>query len=92
MMLDGVAPLSDSELSTWLSTYQYCSKAFMLPPWKAIYANDAERDHTFEHAERVYDITRAWYRRCGYQVIEVPRVSVAERCAYVLRALADNDV
>ena len=54
--------------------------------------NDAERDHTFEHAEWVYDITRAWYGRCGYQLIEVPRTSVEERCEYVLHALADDDL
>ena len=61
--LNGVAALNESELSAWLSKYEYCSKVFLLPPWKAIYVQDAERDHTFEHAEWVYDITRQWYRR-----------------------------
>jgi len=89
--LDVVSPLNESELSVWLSTYQYCSKVFVLPPWKAIYVNDAERDHTFEHAESIDRIAQDWYRRCGYQVIEVPRVPVAERCAYVLQALANPD-
>jgi predicted ATPase len=86
--LDRVTLLNESELSTWLSTYQYFSKVFVLPPWKAIYVNDEERDHPFEHAESVNRITQEWYRRCGYQVIEVPKVSVAERCTYVLNALA----
>ena len=49
--LDHISPLSESELSMWLSKYQYFPKVFVLPPWKAIYKNDAERDHTFEHAE-----------------------------------------
>jgi predicted ATPase len=90
--LDRLSPLSESELSEWLAKYQYCSKVFLLPPWKAIYANDDERDHTFEHAETVYTITQEWYRRLDrYQVIEVPRVSVDERCAYVLQALANGD-
>ena len=90
--LDHVTPLSERELSTWLSTYQYFPKVFLLPAWKEIYTNDAERDHTFEHAEWVDSITRAWYRRLdGYQLIEVPKVSVAERCTYVLQALANRD-
>ena len=90
--LDGVKPLNDVELNAWLSQYPYCSKVFVLPPWKEIYVNDAERDHTFEHAEWVYDITREWYRRLGrYQLIEVPRISVAERCTYVLQVLANGD-
>ena len=78
-MLDQVTPLNESELSSWLSKYQYFPKVFVLPPWKEIYANDAERDHTFEHAELVNRIGQEWYRRCGYQVLEVPMVSVWTR-------------
>ena len=89
--LDHITLLNESELSIWLSKYQYCSKVFVLPPWKAIYGTDPERDHTFEHAESVYGITQEWYRRCRYQLIEVPKVSVAERCTYVLQALANSD-
>jgi predicted ATPase len=89
-MLDHVSRLNDSELSMWLSKYPYCSTVFVLPPWKAIYVNDAERDHTFEHAERVDRITQAWYRRCGYHVVEVSKMSVEERCAFVLQALAND--
>jgi predicted ATPase len=88
--LDRVTPLTDNELSMWLSKYQYFPKAFILPPWKAIYVNDAERDHTFEHAESVNTIVQEWYRRCGYQVLEVPMVSVDERCTFVLQALANS--
>ena len=62
-----------------------------MPPWKAIYVNDAERDHTFEHAESVNRITQEWYRRCRYQIVDVPWVSVAEQCTYVLEALSDSD-
>ena len=89
--IDRVTPLSESELSTWLSTYQYFPKVFVLPPWKAIYANDAERDHTFEHAESVGRIAQEWYRRCRYQVLEVPKVSVDLRCTMVLDALAGRN-
>jgi predicted ATPase len=79
-------------LNTWLSKYQCCSKVFVLPPWKAIYVNDDERDHTFEHAEWVYGTVLDWYRRLDrYQVIEVPKVSIAERCKYVLQVLANSD-
>ena len=89
--LDRVTPLSDGELSVWLSKYQYCPRVFVLPPWNAIYVTDAERDHTFEHAESVNTIVQEWYRRCGYQVVEVPKLTVAERCTYVLEALAGID-
>ncbi len=90
--LDHFTPLNESDLNMWLSTYQYCSKVFLLPLWKEIYVNDAERDHTFEHAEWVNSITQEWYRRLErYQLIEVPKVSVAERCTFVLQTLANSD-
>ena len=89
--LDRAAPLSDTELNTWLSNYPYFPKVFVLPPWKAIYVNDAERDHTFEHAESVNRIAQEWYRRCGYQVLEVPRVPVDGRCRFVLQALCERE-
>jgi len=90
--LDRLAPLNERELSLWLSTYPYGSKVFLLPPWKAIYVNDAERDHSFKHAEAVYGALQEWYRRLDrYQIIEVPKVSVDERCTYVLHALANSD-
>jgi predicted ATPase len=90
-MLSEVSPLDASELESWLSRYAYHPRAFILPPWSAIYTNDAERDHTFAHAEEVHAATAAWYRRCGYQLVEVPKVSVAERCEYVLQSLARSD-
>lgn len=88
--LDRVTPLSEGELNLWLSKYRYFSKVFVLPPWKAIYMNDAERDHTFEHAEWVNRVTQEWYRRCRYEVVEVPMVSVDDRCTFVLETLASS--
>ena len=89
--LDQVTPLAEGELNVWLSNYRYFPKVFVLPPWKAIYENDAERDQTFEHAEWVDRIARAWYGRCGYRIVEVPMVSVDERCRFVLDTLATGD-
>ncbi|MEO8752012.1 MAG: AAA family ATPase [Casimicrobiaceae bacterium] len=90
-MLDGVTPFSESVLNAWLSPYQYNSKVFLFPPWKAIYVNDAERDHTFAHVEAVHRGVQEWYRRCHYELLEVPRVSFSERCSYVLQALESGD-
>jgi predicted ATPase len=90
--LDRVAPLNEGELSLWLSTYRYFPRVFVLPPWQAIYVTDAERDHTFEHARSVHGIALEWYRRCGYEVLEVPMAPVDERCRFVLDALAHSGV
>jgi len=89
-MLDEARPFDPRELEELVSRYPYYRKVFVLPPWDAIYAQDAERDQTFADAVRVHAMLDAWYRRCGYELIEVPRASVAERCAYVLGELTSE--
>ena len=82
--LDSIVPFSDGEFEAWLSKYRYFRKVFVLPPWQEIYVTDAERDHTFEHALMVDRVTRQWYRRCGYELVEVPIGPVEARCEFVL--------
>jgi len=84
-MLHQLGALSDSALERLLSEYVYFPKAFIFPPWSEIYTTDAERDHAFEHVVAVHAAVVAWYRRCGYDVVEVPRGTVADRCDFVLR-------
>ena len=55
---------------------------------EAVYANDNARDRSFAEAVRVHEAMVRWYRRCRYEVVEVPRLTVAERCEHVLSALA----
>jgi predicted ATPase len=87
-MLHELGTLTNSELQRVLSAYPYHGQVFLFPPWEDIYANDAERDQTFVEAARVYRGAFEWYQRCGYEVVEVPKVGVEERCAYVLEVLA----
>lgn len=86
-MLDVAAPFPQGEIDTWIASYPYHRRVFFLPPWKAIYVNDAERDQTFEESVTVYEALLRWYLRCGYQVIEVPCDTISNRCEYVLRTL-----
>jgi predicted ATPase len=86
-MLHELGVLPDHELRALLSAYPYHRQVFMFPPWEAIYATDAERDQTFAEAGQVYRAAAEWYRRCGYEAVEVPKVGVAERCTYVLQSL-----
>ena len=86
-MLDQVAPLEERELETLLMRYAYHREVFVFPPWREIYRNDLERDQTFIEAERVHNRVTSWYRRCGYELIEVPKISVQRRMEYVLQVL-----
>jgi predicted ATPase len=86
-MLHEASPLSASELQSMLAAYRFHVTVFVLPPWEAIYATDAERDQSFADAVRVHARVVEWYRSCGYLLNEVPRLSVAQRAEHVLRAL-----
>jgi predicted ATPase len=90
-MVHEAAPLSQAELMAKLSEFSFHKTVFVLPPWRAIYRTDAERDHPFSHVEHVHSQLVGWYRRCGYTVHEVPRVAVKQRAAHVLQVLGRSD-
>jgi len=87
-MLQEVAPLPSDALADMLVAYAYHPLVFVLPPWEAIYAQDAERDQSFADAVRVYDKVSEWYRSCGYSLHELPRRPAAQRAEHVLQVLA----
>lgn len=86
-MLREAGALQDAELSVQLTKLRYFETVFMLPPWPDIYRTDSERDHSFDHAQRVHQQLVRWYGRCGYRLVEVPRLPVAQRADHVLRHL-----
>jgi predicted ATPase len=90
-MLEEVAPLPPNELESFVRKYPYHRQVFFLAPWEDIYAADDERDQTLVEAIRIGDSLAEWYRRCRYELIEVPKVSIAERCEYVLQAIDCKD-
>ena len=85
-MLMQSAAMAPTEMEANLHRYRYNRTAFLLPPWEAIYRTDDERDHTFDHAVRVFEATGAWYSRCGYSTLDVPRGPVPERVDFILAA------
>jgi predicted ATPase len=87
-LLHEASPLSSPGLKSMLAAYPFHATVFVLPPWEAIYANDAERDQSFADAVDVHAKVVRWYRSCGYDLNEVPRLPVAQRAEHVLRSLA----
>jgi predicted ATPase len=90
-LLQEVSPLPARELEAMLSTYAFHTSVFILPPWEAIYANDAERDQSLAEAVNVHAKVVQWYRSCGYVLREVPRLPAPQRATHVLRILAESD-
>ncbi|MBB4051375.1 putative ATPase [Devosia subaequoris] len=68
--------------------YRYNSTVFLAPPWREIYADDAERTEGWEHAQRIYGPIRDAYAEIGYRVVELPKVSVEDRLTFVLDEIA----
>ena len=63
--------------------YKY-DKVFLLPPWEEIYTSDAVRYESYEEAMQIHDFLVAAYHHYGYDLIEVPKVSVENRYQFII--------
>ncbi|MDF1634224.1 AAA family ATPase [Mycoplana sp. MJR14] len=66
---------------------RYNATVFLTPPWRAIYAGDNERRHSYEEAVAQYHASLKTFARFGYRPVELPRASVGERVDFVLACL-----
>lgn len=64
--------------------HRYHRRVFLAPPWPDIFHGDAERKQDFAEAVRTCEAMRAVYGEYGYEVVDLPRATVAERVAFVL--------
>jgi predicted ATPase len=67
--------------------FRYASTVFHAPAWKEIYTTDTERKQDFAEAERTSELIAQIYRECGYEVVELPRLSPAARADYIVKYL-----
>jgi predicted ATPase len=65
--------------------YRYNRRVFIAPPWPEIFVEDSERKQTPDEAKRTYVAMSRTYPQYGYEPLELPRSSVAERAAFVRR-------
>jgi predicted ATPase len=64
--------------------HRYRREVFIAPPWPEIFTQDAERKQSLNEAEATYHALAGAYERCGYGLVPLPRVPVAERVRFVL--------
>jgi predicted ATPase len=79
------------EIEAACENCRYNGTVFIAPPWREIYSTDDERKQTFEEAVRTHEVMVEAYRNCGYQLIELPRVSAEERADFVTASLKKID-
>ena len=58
---------------------------FILPPWQAIYTDDNQRYEEYSQAERIHQFLLKTYNKLGYDLLEVPRDTVASRVDFILK-------
>lgn len=63
--------------------YRYNTDIFIFPAWSEIYTTDDERTMSFAAAKAFGDSIERIYKKCGYNVINVPCVSPEERVQYI---------
>ena len=76
-----LAPLRDA--------HRYHHRVFLTPPWPEIYVTDPERRHGLAEAEAEYVNLLQVYPALGYELVILPKTSVAERADFVEKVLAD---
>ena len=64
------------------------TKIFILPPWEDIYESDEARYENYEQAKLIYNHLSETYVNYGYNLIEVPKDTVAKRILFILDELS----
>lgn len=67
-----------------LERVTYYKSVFILPPWEDIYNTDSERKESFTEACYVHECIRNTYLKLGFEVIDVPNLSVNKRIDFLL--------
>jgi predicted ATPase len=67
--------------------FRYHRRVFVAPPWRDIFALDAERKQSFDEATETYEMMVETYSALGYDLIPLPLSSVQERLQFVLAAV-----
>lgn len=61
----------------------------MVPPWPELFAQDAERQHSFAEAEQEFYGLQQAYQANDYEVVLIPKLPVTERADFIEHALLD---
>jgi len=68
-------------------TFRYNKHVFMFSAWEEIYTNDEERKMSYELAREFGENVRKVYMDTGYEIIDVPLVSVEQRVEFIRKCI-----
>jgi len=64
------------------------SQVFLMPPWEDIYTSDSERYENYQQSVQIYTHIKKTYAELGYQIIEVPKMTVNDRVDFILNHIS----
>lgn len=79
----------EAALASLGEAHRYHRRVFMTPPWPEIFLTDPERRHGLDAAVAEYLRLLEVYPKLNYEVLILPKISVAERADFVLKALTE---
>ena len=68
--------------------FRYHRRVFIAPPWKEIFAGDAERKQSFEEAQATYHALVETYSELNYELVPLPLASIEDRARFVIETVA----
>ena len=72
------------QMSNYAEHWRYNENVFILPPWQEIYETDNERKQDWNEAVLTFEKMSETYQNYGYNLVELPHLSVRERADFVL--------
>jgi predicted ATPase len=80
----------EKEIFAACARYRYMGRVFLAPPWQEIYTTDAERKQTYDEVVKTHHMMGEAYEDCGYEVVEIPRASPAQRADFIVNMLSSQ--
>jgi predicted ATPase len=80
------------EMQEIAKRYRYNQIVFILPPWCEIYETDLERKQSWREAALTYEKMVETYENFGYELINVPTLTVEKRVDFILSHAMLNDI
>lgn len=82
LALEGIA--APAHILRAARLFRYNRSAFIAPPWRDIYAQDAERRQSWEEAEATCHMMARIYSDLGYDLVWLPKAPTEERARFVM--------
>ena len=82
LKLNNLEPTSEMEQDIKKSCFN--KSVFYTPIWKDIYITDHERKENIERAKMIEKTIIETYKKKGYKLIKVPKLSVKERVDFII--------